>query len=217
MAVTLADIKFQLSVDGADFDVELQKLLTDAVPAVERYAPDAPVDAADRALILLVRFQFESREPLSQNPTSELVASRAAAVLAPYRVQRALPIGGTDTAAAPAAVQNDGIQPMRFGFSDSLPFSDNDFRWLGNVNGVVLDSTWTQPAAFGFWIPGDVMDRVIAFVAIEHAQGVDVALNDFNEAIPYRFGATLGMLRHTTLTFVGNFQQPNTFRAVVRT
>ena len=92
---------------------------------------------------------------------------------------------------------------------------DHNFRWLGTVNGTELDSTWTQPAAFAFWIPGNVMDRVIAFAAIEFGTGVTVSLDDFGPAAPYRFGDTLGMLRHTPLTFVGEFSQPNTFRAVL--
>ena len=150
-----------------------------------------------------------------QATANGLRASGASALLSRFVVRRALAVGGPVAAAVEPVRQDDGTMIMRFGFASALPFVDHNFRWLGTVNGTVLDSTWTQPAAFGFWIPGNVMDRVIAFAAIEYGTGVTVSLDDFGPAAPYRFGDTLGMLRHTPLTFVGTFVQPNTFRAVL--
>ena len=42
-----------------------------------------------------------------------------------------------------------------------------------------------------------------------------VNLAAFGPAIDYQFGDTAGMLRHTAVTFDGNFSVPNDFRAVL--
>ena len=145
-----------------------------------------------------------------------LRASGASALLSPFKVRRAIGGPAPPTRARPPA-KDFGTRVMRMGFSDALPFDDTDFRWLGTANGAVIDSTWTQPAAFGFWLPGRLMSIVVAFVAIESPSGVDVSLGDFGPPQDHKFGDTPGMLRHTPLTFVGQFNQPNTFRAVLRT
>ena len=102
---------------------------------------------------------------------------------------------------------------MRFAFTHNLPFTDDDFRWLGTVNSVEIDSTWQQPSAFGFWIAGP-LTSVVAFVQLQVPPGT-VTLTDFGPPTPFRFGDTAGFLRATPLTFVGDFNQPNAFRAVL--
>ena len=199
---------------------------------VHDYAPAAPLELKREAAIRLSGWIIGTRPHASgsrsedpsgtslqleftnkQATANGLRASGASALLSRFVVRRALAVGGPVAAPAAEPVQDDGTMIMRFGFASALPFVDHNFRWLGTVNGTVLDSTWTQPAAFAFWIPGNVMDRVIAFVPIEFGTGVTVSLDVFGPAAPYRFGDTLGMLRHTPLTFVGEFSQPNTFRA----
>ena len=103
---------------------------------------------------------------------------------------------------------------MRCGFAAPLPFVDQQFRWIGTANGVEIDTSWSQPSAFGFWLPGDIMSRVVEVVLLRsvpsftpYPDAVNIAA--FEEPVPYRFGETLGMLRHTAVTFVGNFGLPN--------
>ena len=102
---------------------------------------------------------------------------------------------------------------MRFAFTHGLPFTDDDFRWFGTVNSVEIDSKWSQPAAFGFWIAGP-LSTVIAFAQLILAPGSG-HLSDFGPPEPYRFGNTDGYLRATPLTFTVDFHQPNAFRAVM--
>ena len=142
-------------------------------------------------------------------------------MLSRYVVRRAGVIGGTvaSVAVAPAPDPDIGTTVMRCGFATPLPFTDNVFRWIGTANAVELDTSWTQPAAFGFWLPGDVMSLVVEVVllrSIQHSVSPDtVNLAAFDPAIAYRFGDTFGMLRHTPVTFDGNFSLPNDFRAVL--
>ena len=103
---------------------------------------------------------------------------------------------------------------MRFAFTHQLPFTDDDFRWFGTVNSVEIDSQWSQPAAFGFWIAGQLTE-VVAFVQLILAPG-SVDLGDFGPAELYRIGNTDGYLRATSLTFMSDFHQPNAFCAVLR-
>ena len=81
------------------------------------------------------------------------------------------------------------------------------------MDSVEIDSQWTQPAAFGFWIAGP-LSVVLAFVQLVLPPG-RVTLADFGPAQPYMFGNTAGYLRATPLTFTGDFAQPNAFRAVL--
>ena len=151
-------------------------------------------------------------------------ASGASAMLSRYVVRRAGSIAGaTATAtAAPAAAVPDpdiGTTVMRCGFSPTLPFADNNFRWIGTANGVELDSAWTQPAAFAFWLPNDLMERVIAVVLLRsifvNPPQVVVDLAAFGPAEAYTFGQTVGQIRFTPVTFDGNFSVPNDFRAIL--
>ena len=149
-------------------------------------------------------------------------ASGASALLARYIVRRGGIISGATATPATAAAVPDpdvGTTVMRAGFTETLPFQDSNFRWIGTANGVELDSTWTQPASFAFWLPGALMDRVIAVVllrSIFRGSGMlSVVLPRFGPAIDYRFGATDGQLRHTAVDFDGNFSVPNDFRAIL--
>ena len=147
--------------------------------------------------------------------------SGASALVARYIVRRAGVIGGAATSAPAASAEapDIGTTVMRCGFSNSTTFTDNLFRWLGTANGVELDTSWPQPAAFGFWLPGTVMERVVEVVLLRSIfTGPDpdvVNLAAFGPAIAYQFGDTAGMLRHTPTAFEGNFSLPNDFRAVL--
>ena len=152
----------------------------------------------------------------SQATTNGLRASGASALLSQFKIRRAIGGPAAPPRATPPA-KDYGTRVMRMGFSDALPFDDTDFRWLGTANGAILDTTWNQPAAFGFWLPGNLMDLVVAFVAIESPGGVTVSLADFLPSVAHQFGSTFGKMRTTALTFTGQFSQPNTFRAVLRT
>ena len=150
-------------------------------------------------------------------------SSGASALLARYVKRRAGTIAGTPSAAggsvSSAADSDIGTTVMRGGFTSALPFTDNNFRWIGTANGVELDTSWSQPASFGFWLPNDLMSRVVEVVllrSIQFSQSPDVVnLAAFEPAIEYQFGDTAGMLRHTPVTFDGNFSVPNDFRAVL--
>ena len=125
-------------------------------------------------------------------------------------------LGGSVAAAADADI---GTSVMRCGFATPLPFADNLFRWFGTANSVELDTSWSQPASFGFWLPGDLMERVVEVVLLRSIfSGPDpdvVNIAAFGPTIAYQFADTPGMLRHTAVTFQGNFSLPNDFRAVL--
>ena len=149
-------------------------------------------------------------------------SSGASALLSRYVKRRAGTIVGTPSAAGgsePSAAADPGTTVMRCGFASTLPFTDNNFRWIGTANGVELDSSWNQPSSFAFWLPNNLMERVIAVVLLRsifvNPPQVEVNLAAFEPAIEYQFGDTAGMLRHTAVTFQGNFSVPNDFRAVL--
>ena len=150
----------------------------------------------------------------SQATPNGLRASGASALLSPFKVRRAIGGPPVPTRARPPA-KDDGTKSMRFAWTDTLPIQQSNFRWAGRVNGVELDTTFAQPSSFAFWIEGHVMDRVVGFIPVEFAQGVDVSLSDFGPAEPFRFGDTLGMIRYTPVSFSGSFVIPNTYRAVL--
>ena len=108
---------------------------------------------------------------------------------------------------------------MRCGFTDTLPHGQSQFRWIGTANGVELDTTWTQPASFAFWLPGDLMARVVQVVLLRTipggTQGNPVDISDFEPAEAFMFGNTVGQIRFTPVSFVGQFAPPNDFRAII--
>ena len=146
-------------------------------------------------------------------------ASGASALVSRYIRRRGGKIGAGNSVANTAAIAAPGTTIMRCGFAQSLPHTDTGFRWFGTANGVELDSTWSQPASFAFWIPGNVMSRVVAVALLRSTQplflGVPVTLGEFGPAEPYMYGNTAGMIRYTATTFVGQFSVPNDFRAVL--
>ena len=147
--------------------------------------------------------------------------SGASALVSRYIVRRAGVIGdAAATQAATAGPDPDiGTTVMRAAFTDTLPFRDTGFRWIGTANGVELDTGWVQPAAFGLWLPNTVWSRVVAVVLLRSitagTQGEHVSLRDFGPAETYQFGDTVGQIRYTPLTFVGAFSWPNDIRAVI--
>ena len=149
-------------------------------------------------------------------------SSGASALLARYVKRRAGTIAGTPaglggSVAAPGA--DLGTTVMRCGFTDTLPHTESQFRWLGTANGVELDTAWAQPASFAFWLPGDLMARVVQVVLLRSipigSQGNRVDLSDFEPAEAYMFGNSAGMVRYTPVTFTGAFAVPNDFRAIL--
>ena len=204
-------------------------------------APDAPEAILREASIRLAGWLFGNRPHVSEHEFTDpsgsttklrfnnsaatangFRSSGASALLARYVKRRAGTIAGTSAAAAAAAEEAEadiGTTVMRCGFATPLPFTDNLFRWIGTANGVELDTSWSQPASFGFWLPGDLMSRVVEIVLLRSIfTGPEpdvVNLAAFGPAIEYQFGDTAGMLRHTAVTFQGNFSLPNDIRAVL--
>ena len=204
-----------------------------AAAMVERFSPDAPGAVKNEAVIRVAGWMHSRRpNPLQSVSTGEvrldfrerffapdaLRNSGARSLLTPWRTRRALPVA--DAIEPPDAIAADaGTTIMRCGFANVLPHRDSQFRWIGTVNGVEIDSGWTQPASFAFWIPGDLIRRVVAVILLRSVdpslRGVPVHIGEFGPAEPYTFGATAGMIRYTPTTFVGRFAQPNDFRAVL--
>ena len=205
-------------------------------------APDAPEAILREASIRLAGWLFGNRPHVSEHeftdPSGSTIklrfnntaatangfrSSGASALLSRYIKRRGGLIDGTSdrVTGTVAAVPADlgGTTIMRCGFAGTLPFTDDVFRWIGTANGVELDTSWSQPSAFGFWLPGDLMTRVVEVVllrSIQHSLSPDVVnLAAFGPAIEYQFGHSAGMLRHTAVTFDGNFSLPNDFRAVL--
>ena len=196
-----------------------------AAALIEREAPGAPQAVKNECAVRVVgylsqadygAFRSETIGPVERDYTADHSRAfrrcGAKGFLAPWKLRNAGSIGGVP-APAPAAPEFVNPPVMRFAFSDALPFTDDDFRWYGTINNVEIDSQWTQPAAFGFWIAGP-LSVVAAFVQLILPPG-SVTLADFGPAQPYRFGNTDGFLRATPLTFTGVFNQPNAFRAVL--
>ena len=213
-----------------------------AVAFIVHVAPKAPESIGREAAIRLAGWLVDNRPAVVSHeitdPSGTTVKlqfantaatangfrnSGASALVSRFVRRRGGIISGaaTDEAATvAAAVSPDiGTTVMRCGFATPLPFTDNLFRWIGTANGVELDTSWSQPAAFGFWLPGNLMSRVVEVVLLRSIfTGPDpdvVNLAAFGPAVPYQFGDTVGMLRHTAVTFEGNFSLPNDFRAVL--
>ena len=179
-----------------------------AVLFCNRVAPDAPEAILREASIRLAGWLYGNRPHVSEHEHTDppgttiklrfnnsaatangFRASGASSMLARHIKRRGGLIDATServtgTVAAPAP--DIGTTVMRCGFATTLPFTDNIFRWIGTANGVELDSSWNQPAAFGFWLPNDVMSRVIAVVLLRSipagSPGVDVNLAAFGPA-----------------------------------
>ena len=208
-------------------------------------APNAPEAILREASIRLAGWLYGNRPHVSEHEWSDpsgttiklrfnnsaatangFRSSGASALLSRYIVRRGGVIGGASSSAIAAlrpfraAQAHDvGTSVMRCGFTTGLPFADNNFRWIGTANGVELDSTWNQPAAFAFWLPNDLMERVISIVLlrsiIANPPQVVVDFAAFGPAEAYTFGRTIGQIRYTPITFNGNFSQPNDFRAII--
>ena len=120
-------------------------------------------------------------------------------------------------AAAPSP--GTGTTIMRAGFSAAIPHGQSTWRWVGTLNGVALDSSWTQPASFALWAPGDVMSRVVAVVLLRSifpgTPGDPVNLAAFGPLEEYMFGNTRGLAISTPVTYIGQFAVPNDIRAVL--
>ena len=120
-------------------------------------------------------------------------------------------------AAAPSP--GTGTTIMRAGFSDVIPHGQSTWRWVGTLNSIELDSTWSQPASFAIWIPGDLMLRVVAVVLLRSISpgtpGDPVNLEAFGEPQEYTFGNTRGMAISTPVSFRGRFSVPNDIRAIL--
>ena len=221
---SLASVATALRVEtGTDVAMDdlLQRYITAATSRANKQAPDAPQDVAHAAIISFTAWLFEGQT--ATDGTSQAgVWHRCGAkgMLSPWTVRRAGVIGGTAAAAIDTDIDvNVGTSVMRCGFTNVLPFTDDIFRWIGTANGVELDTSWTQPSAFGFWLPNDLMSRIVEVVLLRSIQvslSPDVVnIAAFGPAIAYQFGDTVGMLRHTVVTFNGNFSLPNDFRAVI--
>ena len=243
----LADMTGRVNARIADESVGMKappaatamEIAGSAVQFIKDTAPRTPESIAREAAIRLGAWLLDNRPHLAEHAIKDPSGteytlrfanhaatangfrnSGASALVSRYIVRRGGLIGGEPVEVAAAVADPDiGTTVMRCGFAMALPFTDNVFRWIGTANGVELDTSWTQPAAFGFWLPNDVMSRVVEVVllrSIQHSVSPDaVNLAAFEPAISYQFGDTVGMLRHTPITFDGNFSLPNDFRAVI--
>ncbi len=213
------------------------RIATAALQVAYDYAPSAPASVLEEAGIRLAGWLLGSPAYATQkkvtapegtgleisysNSTATangFRSSGASALLSKYVVRRAGSIG-EPRSSSPVDDPDIGTTIMRCGFASPLPFTDNLFRWLGTANGVELDTSWGQPASFGFWLPNDLMSRVIEVVLLRSIfTGPDpdvVNLAAFGAPLAYQFGDTPGQIRHTAVTFQGNFSLPNDFRAVL--
>ena len=204
-------------------------------------APDAPEAILREASIRLAGWIYGNRPHVSEHEitdpsgtTTKLRfnnsaatangwrASGASALLARYIKRRGGLIDATServTGTVAAPDPDIGTTVMRCGFSDSIPHGQSTWRWVGTVNSVELDTSWNQPASFAFWIPGDLMLRVVAIALLRSVSpgtpGDPVTLDAFSAPEPYMFGNTVGLARSTPVTFEGQFAWPNDFRAVL--
>ena len=120
-----------------------------------------------------------------------------------------------EATAAPAPLAFENPPVMRLFFSAALPPDQSGFRWRGDIDGVEMNTGFSQPAAFGFWIPGHLAERVTAFEAFEFPSGSQIRLSDFGPAQGFTFGNTAGMFRATAPDFTGVLGLPNSFRALL--
>ena len=125
----------------------------------------------------------------------------------------------TTVAATPSPPRDVGTTIMRAGFSSVIPHGQSTWRWAGTVNGVALDSSWTQPASFALWAPGDLLSRVVAVVLLRTVfpgtPGDPVDLAAFGPPEEYMFGNTVGLAISTPVSFTGQFSWPNDIRAIL--
>ena len=216
----------------------LTEIAGSAVQFIRDVAPRTPDSIAREAAIRLGGWLLDNRPHLAEHVIKDPSGteytlkfanhaatangfrhSGASALVSRYIVRRGGMIGGEPVVVAAVADAAVGTTVMRCGFTSALPFTDNNFRWIGTANGVELDTSWSQPAAFGFWLPNDVMNLVVEVVLLRSLQTGGspdtVNLAAFEAPMAYQFGDTAGMLRHTAVTFDGNFSLPNDFRAVI--
>ena len=219
-------------------DATLTEIAGSAVQFILDTAPKAPESIAREAAIRLGGWLLDNRPHLAQHvvrdPSGTEITiayanhaatangfrhSGASALIARYVVRRAGLVGGA--AVVPAAVDADlaGSTVMRAGFSNVIPHGQSTWRWAGTLNGVALDTSWPQPSSFALWIPGALMQRVIAVVLLRSISGGTpgdpVNLEVFGPAEDYRFGNTDGQIRFTPVTFRGQFDVPNDVRAIL--
>ena len=203
-------------------------------------APDAPEAILREASIRLAGWLYGNRphvvEHTVKDPSGTEISLRfnnsaatangfrssgASALLSRFIKRRGGVIDGTSdrVTSTPAAVPAGGTTVMRCGFTDALPHGQSQFRWIGTANGVELDTAWPQPASFAFWLPGDLMARVVQVVLLRSIpfgqQGDRVDISDFEPAEAFMFGNTVGQIRFTPVTFTGAFAVPNDFRAII--
>ena len=209
-----------------------------AVEFIRDVAPKTPENIAREAAIRLGAHLLENRPYLSEHvvedPTGTKYSLRfanhsatsnsfrhsgASALVARYIRRRGGLIGGEPVEVATEASADIGTSIMRAGFSRVIPHGQSTWRWAGTLNGVALNTVWTQPASFALWAPGDLMSRVVAVVLLRTifagTPGDPVNLEAFGEPQEYMFGNTNGLAISTPVSFVGQFSWPNDIRAIL--
>ena len=87
MALTPAQLRDDLGLDDGVTDTELNRLIIDASIQIEKFAPDAPTAAKDRAVTMLAGHLWDRLEPEgSAAPGQFFKSSGARAYLAPWHV-----------------------------------------------------------------------------------------------------------------------------------
>ena len=211
-----------------------------AVIFCNQVAPNAPEAILREASIRLAGWLYGNRPHVSEHehtdPSGTTIklrfnnsaatangwrASGASALLSRFIVRRGGVIDASSerVTGTAAALPAGGTTVMRCGFTDTLPHGQSQFRWIGTANGVELDTAWSQPASFAFWLPGDLMARVVQVVLLRSipggTQGDRVDISAFGPAEAFMFGNSVGQIRATPVTFTGRFAVPNDFRAIL--
>lgn len=102
MAVTVEQLAEAIRAKGggdlpAIKQTIIQRAHAAAVARVNKAAPSAPEAVRDEAAILMAGYLYDRPTWLeTMGPPSAYIHSGAAALLKPWRVKRARPIGGTD-------------------------------------------------------------------------------------------------------------------------
>ena len=214
--------------------VTLMEIAGSAVQFVLDVAPKTPESIAREAAIRLGGWLVDNRPHLAQHivkdPSGTEITlsfanhaatasawrhSGASALVARYVVRRGGVIGGTAVVTPPAEPDTRGQTIMRGGVSSTGVFQDSDFIHAGIANRMAVIPAVPAGDSFAFWLPGELMNEVLAFVNLTIPG--DVSLSDFMPAEPYEFDGEAGMLRRTSTFFTGTIYALLGYRAALIT
>jgi len=111
----------------AAVQVALDVLFPAAIAMVERYAPEAPDDIHNAAVVRLLGWMWDSEPGLATSRTG-IVASGAAAVMSMWRVHRASAVD--EPAAITPAAPAGNLPPLPASGSFVLSAENGELEWL---------------------------------------------------------------------------------------